>query len=331
MRPSTIKATLPALLAMRRPVFIWGPSGAGKSSVVHQFCEEQGLEMRDVRLSQLDAIDLRGFPVPDMNTRKTHWLPADFLPTKDDKPGVLFLDEINSAKPAVGSAAYQLILDRRLGAYEFPDAWSIVAAGNNASDRGVTHAMPAPLNNRFLHIDYEIDADDWHRRAADDQIHAHLRSYLRLKPGSLYVFDGAKNPRSFPTPRSWYFADQIYKSGLSPAVKHELIKGTIGEGTAAEFTGFCRDIAAMPNIDSILMNPTTARLPGNQAVMHAVVTTLVDDKVEVANFGRIMEYVTRLPVELQVVFVRGAIHKDDTMCNTSEYMAWGLLNQSFLR
>lgn len=331
MKPSVIKATLPTLLAMHRPVFIWGPSGAGKSSVVHQFCAENKLQLRDVRLSQLDAIDLRGFPVPDMKSKKTHWLPADFLPTKDDPAGVLFLDEMNGAKPAVGSAAYQLILDRRLGAYEFPDHWDIVAAGNNAGDRGVTHQMPAPLNNRFLHIDYEIDQDDWHKQAANDGIHAHIRSYLRLKSQSLHVFDGAKNPRSFPTPRSWYFADQLYKSALAAPVKHELIKGTIGEGTAAEFTGFCRDIAAMPNIDSILMNPAKAKLPGNQAVMHAVVTTLVDDKVEVANFDRIMEYVQRLPVELQVVFVRGAINKDDNVCNTTTYMDWGLRNQNFLR
>lgn len=331
MKPSVIKTVLPHMLAMKRPVFLWGKSGAGKSSLIAQVCEEQNLELRDVRLSQLDAIDLRGFPVPDMERKVTEWLPADFLPKEGAPPGVLFLDECNGAKPAVGSASYQLILDRRLGNYVLPDHWGIIAAGNNADDRGVTHAMPAPLNNRFCHIDYEIDPDDWHLQARKDGVHANIRSYLRLKPGSLHVFDSAVNPRSFPTPRSWYFADQIYKSDQPQAVKHELIRGTIGEGAAAEFIGFCRDIAAMPNMDSILMDPLKAKLPGTQAVMHAVVTTLIDDKVTVSNFGRIMGYVKRLPTEIQVVFVRGAIAKNDDVCNSSEYMEWGLANQNFIR
>ena len=331
MKPSTITKVLPSLIKAQRPVFIWGPSGAGKSSVVHQHCGDNKLEIRDVRLSQLDAIDLRGFPVPDTKAGKTRWLPADFLPTKDDKPGVLFLDEMNGAKPAVGSAAYQLILDRRLGAYKFPDHWAIIAAGNNASDRGVTHQMPAPLNNRFLHIDFEIDAEDWHKRAQKDGVYPLIRSYLRLKPGSLHVFDSAKNPRSFPTPRTWYFVDEIMKTAeYTPTERHELIKGTVGEGAAAEFIGFCRDAAAMPDIDSILMNPTKAKLPGTQAVMHAVVTTLVDDRVTKSNFDRIMEYVMRLPPELQVVFVRGAVNKDDSVCNTTAYMDWGLANKDFI-
>lgn len=330
MKPSVIKQTLPDMLAMRRPVFIWGKSGAGKSSVIAQFCAENNLEMRDVRLSQLDAIDLRGFPMPDLKSNSTKWLPADFLPTKDDPPGVLFLDEMNGAKPAVGAASYQLILDRAIGSYELPDSWGIIAAGNNASDRGVTHQMPAPLNNRFCHIDYEIDAEDWHKQAMKDQISREIRSYLRLKPGNLHVFDPVINPRSFPTPRSWYFADQIHKSSRPQAVKHELLKGTIGEGAAAELIGFCRDIAAMPDIDSIMMNPKKAKLPGTQAVMHAVVTTLVDDRVTVSNFDRVMEYTARLPRELQVVFVRNSISKDDGVTNTTAYMDWALANQDIL-
>lgn len=332
MKPSTIKEILPELRAMRRPPFVWGPSGAGKSSVIAQHCAEQGLMLRDMRLSQLDAIDFR-FPLVDVKAKKLDWLPNADLPTQNDPPGWLFLDECNGAMPAVASVAYQLILDHRIGSYVLPDHWSIIAAGNNTSDRGVTHQMPAPLNNRFIHIDFEIDADDWHRQAMQDGVHTLIRSYLRLKGrAALHTFDSARNPRSFATPRTWYFADQILKRGLKPAVQHELLQGALGEGAAAELTGFIRDAAAMPDIDSILMNPTKAKMPGNQSVMHAVVTTLLDDKLTVGNFDQIMGYITRLPEELQMVFVRGAIDKTkDAVCNTAAYMDWGIKNQAFIR
>jgi MoxR-like ATPase len=57
------------------------------------------------------------------------------------KQGILFLDEITSAPPTVSAAAYQLILDRRLGDYVVPEGWVIFAAGNRQGDRGVTYSQ----------------------------------------------------------------------------------------------------------------------------------------------------------------------------------------------
>lgn len=329
MKPSTLAQELPHLLKSRRPVFLWGKSGIGKSAVVRQVAQAAKLELRDVRMSQLDSIDLRGFPVPNNKDRTMEWLAPSFLPTKKDKPGLLFLDEMNGAMPAVLAPSYQLILDGRIGDYEFPDTWSIVAAGNNIGDRGITHQMPAPLNNRFIHIDVDTDTDDWHKRAMEDGVHLHIRAYLRLKPGNLHVFDSTVNPRSFPTPRSWYFVDEILKMNRPPAVQFELIKGTIGEGAAGEFVGFCKDIENMPDIDAIMLDPNKAQLPGTQSVMHAVTTALVD-KVTPGLMDRIMKYVERLQREIQVVFVRGAYNKDNRVANTKSYMDWAIKNQDIV-
>lgn len=329
MKPSAIANVLPKLIERRRPVFLWGKPGIGKSSVVNQVVAAMGRVLNDVRLSQLDSIDLRGFPIPDMKNKRMEWLPASFLPGPNAKPGVLFLDEFNGAMPAVMSPAYQLILEHRIGDYVLPANWSIIAAGNGGDDRGITHQMPAPLNNRFVHIDFELDATDWQLRAQDDDIHPHIRAYLRMKPGSLHVFDSVANPRSFPTPRSWYFVNELYSSGFPPGELFELIKGTVGEGAAAEFTGFIRDIKDMPDIDSILMNPKDAKLPGSQSVMHAVVTTLVD-KTKASNFGRLMNYVERLPTEFQIVYTRGAIGRDNNVTSCKEYAKWGLANQNVI-
>ena len=252
-------------------------------------------------------------------------------PTSHYKRGILFLDEMNGAMPSTASALYQLILDFRIGAYKLPDNWTIIAAGNNAGDRGVTHQMPAPLNNRFCHIDFEIDADDWQIQAMKDKIHAHIRAHLRLKSANLHSFDSKINPRSFPTPRSWYFADQIYKQDVPAAIKHELIVGTIGEPHAVEFFGFVRDIQHMPDIDSVMMNPERAPLPGSPAVMHALVTTLVDDRLTVGNYDRLMKYIARLPQEISVVFNRSAYAKDPRIANSSTYIDWCVANQDVIR
>ena len=329
MKPSDIASILPSLLADNMSVFLWGPSGAGKSSVVRQMAANNNLLLADVRVGQLDSIDIRGFPWPDGKKKQMEWLPADFLPREGDPPGILFLDEMNSAEPAVSGACYQLILDRRIGKYKLPDNWGIVAAGNNTSDRGVTYQMPAPLANRFEHIDFEIDQTDWLRQAAIDDIHPHFRAYLKIKSHALHVFDPVQNPRSFPTPRSWYMADKIYKGNYTPNQRLELIKGAIGEGAAGEFFGFVRDIKDMPDIDHIMMDPRRAPLPGSTPVTHAVSMTL-SDKAKAGNFAKLMDYIERLGREFQVAFVRAAVAREKNILNTERYIKWALANQNIM-
>ncbi|MBP6583288.1 MAG: AAA family ATPase, partial [Chromatiaceae bacterium] len=143
------------------PVMLWGPPGVGKSQMVAQIAARHGTPMIDIRLSQMEPSDLRGIPFRVGN--KVEWAIPALLPNLEyhGPSGILFLDEITSAPPAVSAAAYQLILDRRLGEYEVPEHWAIFAAGNRQGDRGVTYAMPAPLANRFSHFEVDTHLDDW--------------------------------------------------------------------------------------------------------------------------------------------------------------------------
>jgi hypothetical protein len=330
MKPSEVAIALPELINDGISVFIHGKSGIGKSSVVKQTTESMARSFIDVRMSQLSEVDFRGFPMPDAKTKQMCWYPPDFLPKPNAKPSILFLDEMNAAHPSVLATAYQLILDRRIGNYELPDNCGLVAAGNTVGDRGVIHTMPAPLNNRLLHIDYELDAEDFQRRASADDIHPYIRAYLRTKTAALHVFDPAVNPRAFPSPRAWYTVDKLFKNDkYKLATKIELIKGTIGEGAGVEFYGFIKDLKDMPDIDSILLNPKEAKLPGSQPVMHAVITTLVD-KTKASNYTRMMLYVSRLPDEIQMVFNRHVVIKDANITGIKEYVAWCLKNQKML-
>ena len=327
MKPSALKQALPHMVNEQAPVFIWGAPGVGKSDVVGQVAESMKFELRDVRLSLLDPIDLKGFPTINTVKKQMEWLPADFLPKKGK--GVLFLDELNAAPQSVQAAAYQLILNRKIGEYKLPDGWSVLAAGNRASDRSVVHAMPAALANRFVHIDFEISVDDWNFWAMENEVHDDLRAFIQFRPNLLHNFDSASNPRAFPSPRSWSFVNKQYKKNLPQDIEYELVKGTVGEGAAAEFSGFVRLIKDLPNVNQVLIDPDSVKVPENPAAMYAMVTAL-DSKATTGNLDRIMKYTDRLPVEFQAVFVRSATRRDKKLTGTKSYMNWCVKNQAVL-
>ena len=143
MRPAQLITNLDcefnsALEGHHTPAMLWGPPGVGKSQMVAQIAERHQVPVIDIRLSQMEPSDLRG--IPFRTDGRVEWAIPALLPDAErhGPSGILFLDEITSAPPAVSAAAYQLILDRRLGEYKIPAGWAIFAAGNRQGDRGVT-------------------------------------------------------------------------------------------------------------------------------------------------------------------------------------------------
>lgn len=123
MTPSNLKLYLNHLIGQHLQIstMIWRSPGIGKSSIVAQIAQERDIDFVDVRLSQLAPTDLRGLPVAEDGISK--WYPPEFLPR--DGKGILFLDEINMAPPAMQGVAQQLILDRRVGSYKVPEGWYV--------------------------------------------------------------------------------------------------------------------------------------------------------------------------------------------------------------
>ena len=221
------------------PLMIWGAPGIGKSDCVRAAAAAQGLNLIDLRLSQLEPTDLRGIPLHENGT--VRWAPPDELPNaeRDGACGVLFLDEINAAMPAVAASAYQLILDRRLGSYHLPAGWSIVAAGNRMDDRGITYAMPAPLANRFMHIHLYADSAAWLNWAARERISPLLQAFIEQAPEWLSRFDPEPEIKAFPSPRSWVFAHRIIaRRGVLDATTFDHIAACVGLAAAQALQAF---------------------------------------------------------------------------------------------
>ncbi len=251
--PNEAKRSIRKCVKIQRPVFMWGPPGIGKSDIVKQIAEEQNREVIDVRLSLWEPTDIKGIPYYDSDRKTMSWAPPSELPTDPESTAILFLDELNSAAPATQAAAYQLILNRRVGTYRLPKGVSIVAAGNREADKGVTYRMPAPLANRFLHIELRHDFEDWLEWATQNREHEQVVGYLSFAKQDLYDFDPKSSSRAFATPRSWHFVSELLTDDdLDEGTLTDLVSGAIGEGLAVKFMAHRKVAKQMPNPTSIL-------------------------------------------------------------------------------
>ena len=251
--PNEAKLAIRKCLKKQRPVFMWGPPGIGKSDIIKQLGDEQDREVIDVRLSLWEPTDIKGIPYYNSNENTMTWAPPAELPTDPESTAILFLDELNSAAPATQAAAFQLVLNRRVGTYQLPKGVAIVAAGNRETDKGVTYRMPAPLANRFLHLELRTDYEDWQEWAVKNRLHEQVVGYLGFAKQDLYDFDPKSASRAFATPRSWSFVSELLEDDdVSDSTLTDLIAGAVGEGLAVKFMAHRRVAKQMPNPSDIL-------------------------------------------------------------------------------
>lgn len=264
MTPEALTQFLRTLVKNRLmfSTMIWGAPGIGKSSIVAQTAEAYKMEMIDLRLSQLAPTDLRGLPVADNGVSR--WFPPEFLPREGK--GILFLDELNLAPPAMQGMAQQLILDRKVGSYRVPRDWFVWAAGNRKEDRAAVFDMPAPLANRFIHLTVEAHFESFKAYALQHDIHEHILAFLSFRPALLHKLD-PQQP-AWPSPRSWMMANRLYNVGL--ALEH-----VIGAGAAAEFTAFLKLYHQLPNVENILQgNGKAISFPAEPSLRYALTVAL---------------------------------------------------------
>ena len=255
--PKSAKKAIIKALKVKRPIFIWGPPGIGKSDLIKQIGDDSGSHVIDVRLSLWDPTDIKGVPYFDEISGTMKWAPPSELPGMEFAEQydriILFLDEMNSAAPSVQSAAYQLVLNRKVGTYNLPDNVVIVAAGNREGDKGVTYRMPAPLSNRFIHVEMEHKFDDWFEWATENKIHKDIVGFLNWSKSDLYSFDPKSSSRAFSTPRSWSFVSELLtENDCDDETLMTLMSGSVGEGVALKFGAYQKLSGKMPNPTDIL-------------------------------------------------------------------------------
>ena len=313
------------------PVMLWGPPGVGKSQMVAQIGVKHGVSVIDIRLSQMEPSDLRG--IPFRTGELVEWATPAILPdaARHGEEGILFLDEITSAPPSVSAAAYQLILDRRLGEYKVPDGWAIFAAGNRQGDRGVTYTRPAPLANRFSHFEVETNLDDWVAWAYANGIDERVIGFLRFRPELLFDFDPAHNPVAFPSPRSWEFAHRgLQKFIDQPAILQGTLQACVGPAAGVELHAFVSSLDQMPDLDGITEGTETA-VPKEIDLQYAVAAALVGRAIRAKEgpdtnrvIGNILRYAQNFPQREMGVMLVSDMHRaiGEPLFQVPEFADW---------
>jgi hypothetical protein len=316
LKPTRVTSVLESLMSTRWPVFIWGPPGVGKSSVVSDIAKTGKLNLIDVRASLLDPTDIRG--IPYIKEDKAKWSPPSFLPNDPKSEGVLFFDELNAAPPLVQASLYQLTLDRKVGEYCLPDGWRIIAAGNRAEDASIVFRMPAALTNRFIHLDFEVDVDDWIAWAIDHQIHPLVIGFIRTRRELL--FDMRNIERAFPTPRSWEILSDTLGSLGSPKEAADVLIGVVGEGAAMEFLGFCDTAISEDLIKGIIKDPEKAKLPTELGNTYALISYLSSRSKEAVVMKAAANLLGRLNPEMAVLLIRDIIRVNPKIISEQGYL-----------
>jgi MoxR-like ATPase len=318
MKAAAISQALELLVDIRQPVFLWGPPGVGKSQIVRQTANRAGLRLIDIRAVLLDPVDLRGLPRISEDGAAVWCTPA-FFPREGR--GILFLDELNAAPPLVQASCYQLVLDRKLGEYTLPEGWTVIAAGNRETDRAVAHRMPSALANRFVHIDFTVDLEQWLQWAERNHIGREIVAFLRFRPSLLHDFDPERSGNAFPSPRSWEFASRLALASPDPESLGELLAGTIGPGAAAEFIGFLKIWRQLPTVEDILTAPSSLEIPTDPAVLFAV-CEMAGRAAAPCHAGPLLDFASRLPDEFSVLLVREAVRHCREIADSDDFAQW---------
>ena len=248
----TVSAKIP-------PVMVWGPPGVGKSAIVKAVAKAAGVGFVDVRLAQMESIDIRGLPLPDKDAHCVQWLPSSIFPRENEKGGIIFLDELSAAPKDVQVASYELILDRQLGGgdiYKVPPKWIIVAAGNRSCDRAVSTTMSSALANRMMHLEIEANAQDWVAWAVANGVHPAVIGFIQFKPQLLLSVDDQNLERGFPTPRSWERVSEMCKVIENENLLRKAVYGLVGVSAGTQFMEFHKLVSQMDSVLDMMLDET---------------------------------------------------------------------------
>lgn len=306
---------------------IHGSPAIGKSAIVKQIAQQFGLKVIDLRLSQCDPTDLMGFP--SIKGDKAAYTPMDTFPVEGDKVPegyegwLLFLDEFNSAPLAVQAAAYKVVLDRMVGQHHLHKNVAIICAGNLETDGAITQTMSTALQSRMVHLEVEADAKDWLAWANEHKFDYRITSYLEFRPDNLYTFSPEHSDKTYASPRTWEFANQslaVIGDTVSKAYL-PLLAGTLGEGVARDFYGFCGIHEKLPKMATIEASPQTVPVPEEASIQYALTGALAAHANE-HNCEALMDFVQRMPAEMQVVTARSMVRRNKSLLKLTPVTQW---------
>lgn len=303
-----------------------GSPAVGKSSIVHQIAKEFDLKVIDLRLAQCDPTDLLGFP--NTANGRGRYVPMETFPIEGDAVPegydgwLLFMDEFTSAPRGVQASAYKLVLDRMVGTHHLHKKVAIVCAGNLETDGAIVEEMSTALESRLIHMEVTVDHIDWCEGwAMKNGIDHRITSFIKFKPGMLYTFSPDHTDCTYASPRTWEFANRLVKGKEIGIEDIPLLAGTISEGVAREFRTFTQIYSNLPTLTQMMEQATTLPVPQEPSILFALTGSIAHNAND-ENAGPLMDFVSRLPIEFQVVTLREMVRRSPALMNHKSVQAW---------
>lgn len=345
----------------QEPSMFWGEPGVGKSKAIlwgaeryarSQFGDDamvvtykgkrsldvarafaakggRGIIICDVRLSQYDSVDLRGFPGVDAETKTTVWYAPSTLPF-DDNPVfagfenwliLVFFDEANAASNAVSAVAYQIINDRACGEHTLLPNTYMCLAGNREGDRGITNKQPLPLANRLTHYEVVPDVEVACEVATMLGWPMEWVAFINFRKPLISTFDPNSNMKSFATMRTW---EKLLDYHIDPEMPQDIklasMAGAVGAGPSGEFVGFLASWGELSKLmPSIKKDPKTAKVPDEASICYAI-SVAISGEMNVANVTNFYTYLTRMEAEYVILSWQLATKRDKKLFGTKEFV-----------
>lgn len=302
-RPDDQLEALTLAVAADLPVLLWGEPGIGKTAALTQLAASLDLPLTTVIASVHEPSDFSGLPVvgDDPAVQGVPMAPPDWaVRLVRAGRGLLFLDELSTAPPAVQAALLRLVLERRVGALQLPPGVRIVAAANPRSSAADGWELSPPLANRFVHLQWTHDHEvvvrglggTWPRATLPRLDAAKLPeavSYARravcgllaARPALVHRLPNseAKRGGAWPSPRSWEMTLWLIAfataAGSSREVLSMLARGTVGDGPGLELLASL-DRMDLPDPELLLADPAGAELPGRGDLRQATLDGVVE-------------------------------------------------------
>lgn len=222
-------------------ILLVGNHGIGKSRIVEDYFTEKGTKVTALFLGQMsDPGDLIGLPRLNEETGKTDFMPPYWFPT-DGVPIVLFLDELNRARPEMLQTVMDLVLNRKLAGRQLPEGSRIISAVNAGEQYQVGELDPA-LVSRFNIYELRPTPQDWLKWAGKEKLDERVINFIASRPDMLDSrFDPAADSLDkSPDRRAWERVAHLLSGVKNPIEVHaKMVAGIIGAlATSALFESF---------------------------------------------------------------------------------------------
>ncbi len=324
MKPSELKNLIMSRFKSKvsRPVHIEGSPGMGKTEIAKQVSKELGVGFKVIHAPLLQPEDY-GFPVIGADRKSVSFIvdleKFPMVGSNCPESGILIIDDLAQADGASQKILRNLILEREIHGQKLKPEWTIITTGNRTTDRAGSIRLLSHLSNALTRIGLEISLDDWTQWALENGVKPEVVSFIRFRPALLNTFDAQSEVNA--TPRAWVQGVSASLGTVEPMVEFETFKGDVGEGPAAEFCGFLKICRDLPSVDAIMLDPTGVKVPKDGSTLYALCGAL-SHKATANNFMGLMVYVSRLPPEFALLFVKDATKLCPAILTTTEFIKW---------